>query len=422
MKDASSKNSLTVVAIAILLFGVILRFAGLGFISMDMRAFVMRWYDQLAREGFSAMRTGFSNYTPPYLYLLWFATWTRAWLPEVTAIKLISALFDAGNAVWVYKIARIKYHEGAVPLLGAAVFFALPTILLNSAWWGQADSIYTFFVLASLFFLMRDRPLPAMVFFGIAFAVKLQAAFFAPFLFLLMLKRRVAWTSVLIVPLVYIAMMIPALLAGRPFLDTLTIYLSQADTFHQLTMKAPNLYQFISNDWYSPALYLGLGFTALLALAWAIGYARKIKTLTPEIIILCAAVSTTMVPFFLPKMHERYFYLADAMLLLLAIYLPRLWFVPLTSQVVSTITYSIYLFSSPTPGRPPMEAASPWLTLAALINTMLMGFLFWEQYRLVETTPVKLSDFFRAAPLAGIELSRDTSQPRNDNKTDNMLK
>ena len=375
-----------VAAVVIIFIGMILRLAGWGFISMDMRAFVMRWYDQLAREGFPAMRTGFSNYTPPYLYLLWFATWTRAWLTEVTAIKLISVLFDAGNAVWVYKILRIKYHEGTVPLLGAAVFFALPTIILNSAWWGQADSIYTFFVLASLYFLLRDHPLPAMIFFGIAVSFKLQAVFFAPFLFLLMLKRRVAWTYVLIIPLVYIAMMIPAILAGRPFLDTLTIYLSQADTFHQLTMKAPNLYQFISNDWYSPALYLGLGCTALLVLVWAVGYARKVKTLTPEIIVMCAAVSTAMVPFFLPKMHERYFYLADAMLLLLAVYLPRLWFVPLVSQIVSTITYSVYLFSSATPGRPPMEAASPWLTIAALINTMLMGFLFWEQYRLIEKT------------------------------------
>jgi len=389
MKDTSSKSFLVGVAIAILLFGAILRFAGLGFISMDMRAFVMRWYDQLAREGFSALRTGFSNYTPPYLYLLWVATLTRGWLSEVTAIKLISILFDAGNAVWVYKIARIKYREAAAPFIGAVIFFILPTILLNSAWWGQADSIFTFFALASLYFLLRDRPLSATICFGVAFAFKLQAVFFAPFLFLLMLKRRLAWTHILVVPLVYVLLILPAVLAGRPFFEALTIYLEQADTFHQLTMKAPNLYQFISNDWYSPALYLGLGFTGLLSLAWAIGYARKIKTLTPEIIVLCAAVSTMMVPFFLPKMHERYFYLADAMLLLLAIYLPRLWFVPLTSQVVSTITYSVYLFASSGPGRPPMEAASPWLTLAALINTLLMGYLFWEQYRLVESAGTK---------------------------------
>ncbi|HET7143273.1 MAG TPA: glycosyltransferase 87 family protein, partial [Anaerolineales bacterium] len=326
-------------------------------------------------------------YTPPYLYLLWVATWTRTLLPEITAIKLLSILFDAGNAVCIYKISRIKYPEGALPFLGAAVFFALPTIILNSAWWGQADSIYTFFVLASLYFLLRDHPLSAMIFFGIAVSFKLQAVFFAPFLFLLILKRRIPWTYSLIVPLVYIVMMIPAILAGRPFLDTLTIYLSQADSFRQLTMKAPNLYQFVSNRWYEPVLILGLGFTALLALAWAVIYERKIKTWTPEMLVICAAVSVLMMPFFLPKMHERYFYAAEVMLLLLAVYLPRLWVALLISQAVSIITYSIVLFSHSRPGPGPITPESPLLIIAALINTLLVGFLFWKQYRLIEESP-----------------------------------
>ncbi len=376
---------LVVGAITLVLAGVILRLTGLGFISMDMRAFVMRWYNQLAHQGFSAIQTDFSNYTPLYLYLLWLATWTRALIPEVTAVKLISILFDVGNAVWVYKIARVKYPEGSVPLLGAAVFFALPTIVLNSAWWGQADSIYTFFLLACFYFLLRDRSLPALILFGIAVSFKLQAVFFAPFLFLLTLKRRVPWTYTLIVPLVYIIMMLPAVLAGRPFLDTLTIYLSQADSFRQLTMKAPNLYQFISNSHYEPVLIFGLGFTALLVLVWAIGYARKIKTWTPEMMVLCAAVSAMMMPFFLPKMHERYFYVADVMILLLVVYLPRLWGALLASQLVSTITYSIYLFSHNGPGPAPLATTSPLLILAALVNTFLIGFLFWKQYRLISS-------------------------------------
>lgn len=376
-----------IAAVALILTGMILRIAGLEFTSVDMRAFVIRWYDQLARQGFSAMRTGFSNYTPPYLYLLWIVTWTRTLIPEIIAIKLLSILFDAGNAVCIYKISRIKYPEGSVPLLGAAIFFALPTVMLDSAWWGQADSIYTFFMLASLYFLLRDRPLPAMIFFGIAFAFKLQAIFFAPFLFLLMLKRRIAWTYAVIVPLIYVGMILPAVMTGRPFFDALTIYSEQADTFHQLTMKAPNLYQFIPKSWYEPILILGLGFTAMLALVWAIGYARKIKNWTPEMMLMCAAVSVTMIPFFLPKMHERYFYVADVMFLLLVIYLPRLWVMLLTSQAVSAITYSIYLFSHHKPGPESAGPESPLLIIAVLINTLLVGFLLWKQYGLVEESP-----------------------------------
>lgn len=385
MKEGVDEDFATIASVVLILSGVILRAAGLWFVSMDMSVFLVPWYRQLAYQGLSALQTEFSNYTPPYLYLLWFATWTRSVIPAVVAIKLISILFDVGNTIWVYKILRVKYHKGAAPILGAAVFFVLPTIVLNSAWWGQADSIYTFFVLGSLYFLLSARSLTAMIFFGIAFSFKLQAVFFAPFLFLLMLKRRIAWTYALIVPLVYVVLIFPAVLAGRPLLEALTIYLEQADTFRQLTLKAPNLYQFISNDWYQPLLFLGLCFTALLTLVWATGYALRIKTLTPEIMVLCAAVSVTMLPFFLPKMHERYFYLAEVMFLLLAFCVPRLWFVPLASQVVSTLTYSVYLFLPAGPGRPQFVAGSPLLAIAAWINTLLMAYLFWEQYRLVES-------------------------------------
>ncbi len=385
LSNATPKDSFIVAGIVLIFVGVILRLDGLWFLSHDMRAFLIPWYSQLASQGFSALQTDFSNYTPPYLYLLWLAALTRAVVPEILAIKLIPILFDVGNAIWVFKILRVKYQEGVVPFFGAAIFFILPTVVLNSAWWGQADSIYTFFALACLYFLLRDRPLTAMLFFGIAFSFKLQAVFLAPFLLLLMLKRRVAWTYVLVVPLVYVILILPTVLAGRPFMEALTIYLKQADSFHQLTLNAPNLYAFIPDNWYTPFLFMGLGFAAFLALIWAIGYARKIKTLTPEIMVTCAAVSAAMLPFFLPKMHERYFYLADVFLLLLAIYLPRLWFVPLTSQVVSTITYSLYLFSPGLLGLSPIATKSLLLSLAALINTLLMAFLFWKQYRLVET-------------------------------------
>lgn len=384
MKDLISKNPLFSAAVVILFTGTILRIAGLDFISMDMKDFVIDWYDQLFRNGYSALGTEFSNYTPPYLYLLWLVTWTSSWIPKVIAIKLISILFDVGNAVLVFKILKIRYHENTMPLLGSAVFFTLPTIILNSAWWGQVDSIYTFFVLASLYFLLMDRPLAAIIFFGIAFSFKLQAVFFAPLLLLLILKQRIRWSFALLVPLSYSLMMIPAAIAGRPFTDLLTIYLDQADNYHQLTKKAPNLYQFISNDWYDQALWTGLGFTFLLTLIWALGYAKKIVTFTPNTIVICAAVSTIMIPFFLPKMHERYFYLADVLLLLVVFYTPRLWLFSYLSQLASTIPYSIYLFSRNRPGFDPGASGSPQLIFAALVNTVLVGLLFWEQYKLID--------------------------------------
>src|ERR1044071_5927741 len=70
-----------------ILTGILLGQNGLRFVSFDMADFLIGWYDKLARNGFSELRTSFSNYTPPYLYLLFLMTKTAGFLPKVTAIK-----------------------------------------------------------------------------------------------------------------------------------------------------------------------------------------------------------------------------------------------------------------------------------------------------------------------------------------------
>jgi Gpi18-like mannosyltransferase len=63
-------------------------------------------------------------------------------------------------------------------------------VLFNSAAWGQCDGIYTCFIIMSLFYLLRERDILSMAMFGMAFAVKLQAVFFAPFVLVMLLQVR----------------------------------------------------------------------------------------------------------------------------------------------------------------------------------------------------------------------------------------
>ncbi len=356
---------------------LVFRMIGVNYISWDMRLYLFPWYDTLARDGFGAFAKAFSNYTPPYLYFLWLATLAKYLLSKSIAIKILSTLFDLGNSLMVYKILMLKYPNKKIPIFGAMLFLALPTIFLNSSFWGQADATYTFFVLISLYYLLQNRPLPAILAFGLAFAFKAQAVFFAPLLFLLTLKHRIPWTYYLLIPPVYLITMLPAALAGRPLIDLMTIYLSQADTYKQLSMKAPNLYLFISNSLYRPAVITGVGITTILVVIWALIYVRRIKIMKPDHIILCAAISTICMPFFLPKMHERYFYLADVIIFLLAFYIPRLWFAPIGSQIVSTLTYTVFL--STNPNSVPQFGAL-FMLMAIFLNTVLVGYLIWYQY------------------------------------------
>ncbi len=108
-----------------------------------------------------------------------------------------------------------------------AIFFA-PTVILNSALWGQADALYTVALIACIYFLLIRQPALAMFFFGVSISFKAQAIFFLPLLFALLLRGEIPWKDCLLVPLIMFLSLVPAWLAGRPLIDLFSIYPSQA--------------------------------------------------------------------------------------------------------------------------------------------------------------------------------------------------
>jgi len=227
---------------------------------------------------------------------------------------------------------------------------------------------------------MKERPFIAMIFLGISFSFKAQAVFLGPLVLLLIVRKKIPWFYLGIVPLVYGLIMIPAALTGRPIIELLTIYGGQADTYHTLSEHAPNLYLFIPNTLYIPVLVIGLVTAVLITSTWITIYARKLKEFTPQTILLCALVSAAFMPFFLPKMHDRYFYLAEVLSFLVAFYFPSMWLFTLGYQIVSGLVYFVVLTASVMPLEPAL--AGNILITAAFLNTALMGFVFWIQWKL----------------------------------------
>ncbi len=368
-----------------IVMGIGLRFAGLKFSSLDMRHFLIGWYDKLATEGFGALRESFSNYTSPYLYLLYFATKTARFLPKITAIKLISLCFDFLNAFLIYKILKIRFPQGALALIGASAFLLLPTVLLNSAYWGQCDAIYSFFALTCLYFLMKEQPLFAMIFLGISFSFKAQAIFLAPLIFLLVLKQKIPWLYLAIIPVVYVLMMIPAALTGRPLVQLLKIYIGQEEKYSALSLHAPNWYLFFPKSLNNhTTVLLGLMITVIVVLAWTAVYAKRFQLFTPQVILLCAMMSVALMPFFLPKMHERYFYLADVTSFLMAFYFPQGWgwLLALGYQLTSGLTYSIFLSEGFMQIKHPI--VGNLLFSALFVNIALLGFMFSNRWKVTD--------------------------------------
>jgi len=119
-----------------------------------------------------------------------------------------------------------------------------------------------------------------------------------------------------------------------------------------LTLNAPNIYQYFSTTTSTVLRYGGIALTGILLLALIIPVVARRVELTPTRIVLAATVSALLVPYFLPAMHERYFYLADTLTVLSAFYLPRkLWALPILEQFASVFSYLPFLLMTTGAGR-----------------------------------------------------------------------
>lgn len=378
MKTSSQFKQLLTFALLIT-FGLLLRIMFLPAKTLDMDSYLL-WYSYIAKNGIAAsIGSDYFGYNPPFIYLLALATLTRSFIPPVIAIKLIPFIFDIFNAILIYRIVRIHEPEGSKPLLAALIFWVAPTIMINSSFWGQTDSLFTCFLLLTVLLLLKEKPTLALAAFALAFAIKAQAVLIAPFLAILFFKKQIPFRSFLIVPFVYAASFIPALLAGRPISSLLSTYGAQGETFAKASMNAANPYFFVGPRGYETALYVGIALAVILLLIWVLIYGFKKYELNKSTLIFSALTSLAIVPYLLPKMHDRYFYPADVFSIVMAFFFPQLWFVPVAYQVMSFISYLPYLFNL----RP--ETLIP---IAFFINTLIILFLLWKQWKLSNETGI----------------------------------
>lgn len=370
------------IAIVGILLAILLRYPMLDFESGDYVLYIRDWYATIQQQGFASFGTGFSNYPPLFLHFLHAISALFPSLPGVVAIKLPALAADFACAWFVYLLVRLKYESGFIPLLAfLAVLFA-PTVVLNSAFWGQSDSLYTATMVAFLYFFFTRRDVLAFLALGVGFALKPLVIFLAPLLLVLLLKRRVSWTSFLLIPLVYLITIIPAWIAGRPLMDLLTIYTAQADRYGQLAMNVPNIYIWVPNDFYDIFLFTGRVWTIVISFLFVVAVIKSNARLTRPLVLQLALICALMVPYSLPQMHDRYFYPADILSIVYAFYFPRHFWVPIVTIMASLFTYISYLFD-----REPIP-----LPLVAVILLVLIVFLVWEAARAVmrqrDETPV----------------------------------
>ena len=149
---------------------------------------------------------------------------------------------------------------------------------------------------------------------AVGFSFKLQAIFVLPLWGVLWLAGKIKFRELLAFPLTYFAVMLPAVLLGKPMSDILLVYFHQMGEYPRLVLNAPSAYQFIPYGAQvdeGVASRLGIAAAGALVLALlALGF-RLRERLDRELTMTMAVILCVGVPFFLPHMHERYFFLAD---------------------------------------------------------------------------------------------------------------
>lgn len=339
--------------IAGVIFAIFIRWICVPNKSVDYKYFLDPWYDFIASNGgFSALKHGFADYTPPYLYWILIAATLLSGLPKILAIKLFAMSVDFLCAFLTYKIVKLKYPIGNMPTLAFLAIILSPTVIYNSALWGQCDVIYTAGLIACVYFLSIYKQIPALVSFGVAISFKFQAMFLSPLLLIMVVKKRISWYLLPIIPIVYVILMLPAWIAGRPMTDLLLVYFNQANKYKELAKNSPNLYQWIPNNFYNIVVPIGLSLTVATMILLAYRVYKSRLEITQDRLIHLATISVLFMPYILPKMHERYFYPADILSIIFSFYFPQYRWVAISVQLASFFSYLgthiyIQIFSIP---------------------------------------------------------------------------
>ena len=332
--------------VAVTLSATVLAHAALWpFRAEDVDTFLVPWLDHIRATGLiGAFATPFSNYTPPYLYLLALITPLGAVLTDLTLLKLLSVLgtIALSGAMWRLLTAL----DAPSPKRAAALALMLPSTLLNAPLLAQCDAMWAAACVMALAMAVEHRHASMLAWFGLAIAFKLQAAFFGPFVVALLLNRRVGFRLWPIAPATAFIALLPAWAAGWPIVDLLTIYVRQTSHFNLLSLNAPNpwiIIQALPGIQDLPMHALGMA----IAIAGSVVYVAWLasRRVAPMPILPAALLAPLLVVSTLPRMHERYFFLADILAFALAMTMRSRasWSIAILCQAGSTLAILGYV-------------------------------------------------------------------------------
>ncbi len=352
------KNLFVIAMMATTLISILIRFPLRDFLSGDLMGYLLPWYDEFkSGGGLPALDHQIGDYN--VLYQFFIALFTYLPIKPIYTFKLFSVIFDYVAAGMIFYIIRCLTGQSEndkksswLAWAGYTAFLINPTVFLNSMCWAQCDSIYVSFCLGAILALLKERYTAAFIMLGIAFSFKLQAIFILPFIFFYwFVSRKFSIVKFIYIPVIFILSGIPSYLAGRNVIDVMKVYYKQMG--HNLALGAgyPSFWYYFKldyTDWIkefygfmkTPAMLIT--FTALMSIMIFL-MVNDVKPEGEQMIRVCFILAYTCV-YFLPCMHERYGFLAEALAIIIAVMSPKIAPLMVLMCSLSWFTYSDYLF------------------------------------------------------------------------------
>lgn len=346
--DWADRHKVRIFVVAVSILALMMRIYTKDSQSADYYWILRIWYDEIVENGrLAAIGTQVGDYNVAYQFIVALLSYLP--ISSLVLYKGLSIVFDylLAFAVGLLTFELKQRTNRLYFVLGYTMTLILPTVFINSAVWAQCDSIYVFFCVMCIYCLIgektRRKTILGFVSLGLAFAMKLQAIFILPFLCYHYIIEKKHSLIYLIIP-VGINVIIP-MLCGRGPLETVRIYLTQSDEYHNMTMNIGNLWSIITEGYdmmhksavILTVLILGI---ALLALLY-----RKDFFMKNRLMILLWTIWTCVM--FLPAMHDRYAYMLEVLFIVAVLMDIRLWPYAFVAEVATLLHYSGYLWNLP---------------------------------------------------------------------------
>ena len=336
-----------VTAIALVSLAFVLRYCCLTYETLDYQDWLRVWLSALREEG--AWRglgqpIWSCNYNVPYLYFLAFISLSDIF--ELLLIKLLSILFDVLLAFFTMRLVGVFTDSPARRLTAFIGVLWLPTVLLNGALWGQCDVIYAAFAVLAVYLALSDRPGWSVAAAAVSVSFKLQGIFLLPLYPALFLVRRMKLRHFFVFPAVYIATILPAVFAGRDFWELLTLYYNNTSTIGSgLNYNSSSLYALIDFGALpaDSAATVGIVLAFFLCAALYVWIFLRRDDVDDRVLLALTVVFCLGVPYFLPHMHDRYFFLSDVLTFALAVTAPIMSVTAVLVSFGSFLGYHAYL-------------------------------------------------------------------------------